>query len=285
MIKKRIRLVILFFSLGLIFFQVFFPFYWAINTSLKHENQLMMMPTTIVPKDPQTGKLSLYWGNYLAVFENPVFLKSIGNSAVVALSVTLLSLVFGSLAAFALAKLQFRGKQWSLYFILTMTMFPQISVLSSLYVMARILQMHPVISMILSYLLFTLPFTVWVMTGYYRHIPSSLLEAAYVDGATAFQSFVWILLPLTIPGAVTTGLLAFIAAWNEYLFALTFTLVEPSSRTIPVAIALFSGKVSLQQPHGEVMAASMVITIPLLILVVVFQKKLIEGLTAGAIKG
>lgn len=284
-LKQYLKLAGFVMLLTILFMNVFFPFYWAINTSLKTESQLFMTPTTFVPLNPQTQEISLFWGNYTAIFRNKTFLKSIYNSAILASSVTLLSLLFGSFAAFALAKLNFRGKQLSLYLILAMTMFPQISVLAGLYSVMTLLHIGPRLELILSYLLFTLPFTVWVMTNYYKQIPSSILQAAYVDGATPLQTFRFILLPLTVPSAVTTGLLAFIAAWNEYLFALTFTLVTPFSRTIPVAISLFTGEVSRQQPYGEIMAASVVITIPLLILVVLFQKKLMEGLTSGAVKG
>jgi trehalose/maltose transport system permease protein len=202
----------------------------------------------------------------------------------VATSVTLLSLAFGSFAAFALGKLRFRAKKPILYLILSMTMFPQVSVLSGLYAVMRGLDIHAMLSMILTYMLFTLPFTIWVMTTYFRALPDSLLQAANVDGATPFQAFRLILLPLAAPAAATTGILAFIAAWNEYLFALTFTSVEQQARTIPVAIALFAGQVSRQEPFGEVMAASVLVTIPLLVIVVIFQRRIIEGLTAGSVK-
>jgi trehalose/maltose transport system permease protein len=207
------------------------------------------------------------------------------NSAIVAISVTILALLFGSFGAFALAKLRFKGKTASLYIILSMTMFPQISVLTGLYAVIGALGIPARLSMILSYMLFTLPFTIWVMTTFFKKLPDSLLQAANVDGATSFQAFYMILLPLTVPAMVTTGLLSFIAAWNEYLFALTFTSIESSARTVPVAMALFSGEVARQEPFGEIMAAAVVVTIPLLILVYIFQKRLVEGLTAGAVKG
>ncbi|ADK82061.1 carbohydrate ABC transporter permease [Sediminispirochaeta smaragdinae] len=286
MIKKNQIIHNTFFCIFLFCFilLVFFPFYWMVNTSMKTENQLMMTPATLVPLDHISMKFLPSSINYQAVLKNTLFLHSIANSIIVAGVVTLVSLLLGSFSAYALGKLYFRGKKIILYLILTMTMFPRVSVLSGLYSVIRFLHISAIQSMILSYFLFTLPFTVWVMTSYYRQLPSSLLEAAYVDGATPFQSFFDILLPLTIPAAVTTGLLAFIAAWNEYLFALTFSSVSPKSRTIPVAIAMFSGTVSRQYPFGEIMAASVVITLPLLILVIVFQKKLVAGLTSGAIK-
>jgi trehalose/maltose transport system permease protein len=134
-------------------------------------------------------------------------------------------------------------------------------------------------------MLFTLPFTVWVLTSFFAGLPVEIMQAAQVDGANAFQTFTKVLLPLTAPALVTTGLLAFIAAWNEYLFALTFTSIEPQARTIPVVVALFTGEVSRQQPFGEIMAAGIIASIPLIVLVLIFQQRIVSGLTAGAVKG
>jgi trehalose/maltose transport system permease protein len=203
----------------------------------------------------------------------------------VATSVTLLSLLIGAFAGFALGKLRFKGKKLSLYLILSMTMFPQVAVLTGLYAVILNLGISAIPSMILSYMLFTLPFTVWVLTAFFQALPDDLLQSAQVDGATPFQSFRMILLPLTAPALVTTGLLAFIAAFNEYLFALTFTTIEPNARTVPVAIALFSGEIARQEPFGEIMAAAVLVTIPLILLVLIFQKRIVGGLTAGAVKG
>jgi trehalose/maltose transport system permease protein len=166
-----------------------------------------------------------------------------------------------------------------------MTMFPQVAVLTGLYAVIRALNLPAIPSMILSYMLFTLPFTVWVMTSFFQGLPNELMQSAQVDGATPFQTFYMILLPLTLPALVTTGLLAFINAWNEYLFALTFTTIEPDARTVPVVIALFTGEIARQEPFGEIMAAAVLVTIPLLALVLIFQNKIVAGLTAGAVKG
>lgn len=212
-------------------------------------------------------------------------MRGLLNSTIVASSTVLLSLVSGAFAGFALGKLRFRMRTPTLYAILAMTMFPQVSVLAGLYTVIVNLKLSPIFSMILSYMIFTLPFTVWVLTSFFRELPLELLQSAQVDGATPFQTFYMILLPLTAPALVTTGLLAFISAWNEYLFALTFTTIEPKARTVPVAIALFSGVFSRQIPFGEIMAASVVVTIPLIVLVLIFQRRIIAGLTAGAVKG
>lgn len=262
-----------------------FPFYWAINSSFKTEAQLRMTPATFIPRDPVSGDISITFQNYEAAFQNETFMRAIVNSAIVATSVTILALVIGAFAGFALGKLRFRGKTPSLYLILSMTMFPQVAVLTGLYAVILNFNIPAIPSMILSYMLFTLPFTVWVLTSFFRQLPADLLQSAQVDGATPFQSFRMILLPLTAPALVTTGLLAFIAAVNEYLFALTFTTIQPDARTIPVAIALFTGQVSRQEPFGEIMAAAVLVTIPLIGLVLIFQKRIIGGLTAGAVKG
>lgn len=262
-----------------------FPFYWAINSSLKSEAQLQMTPGTYLPRNPADDSIDLFFRNYSAVFQNQRFITGLKNSVIVAVSTTALSLLIGSFGAFALGKLRFRGKQPSLYLILSMTMFPQVAVLTGLYAVIRTLNLDAIPSMILSYLLFTLPFTTWVMTSFFEGLPTELMQSAQVDGATPFQTFYKILLPLTMPALVTTGLLAFINAWNEYLFALTFTTIEPNARTVPVAIALFTGQVSFQEPFGEIMAAAIVVTIPLLLLVLIFQQRIVAGLTAGAVKG
>ena len=277
----------LFFGIMLVVITVYllFPFYWAINSSLKTENQLQMTPATFIPRSPQTGEISITLQNYQGVFQNERFLRGLWNSAIVATSTTILSLVAGAFSAFALGKLRFRGKEPSLYLILSMTMFPQVAVLAGLYAVINALGLPAIPSMIVSYLLFTLPFTTWVLTSFFRGLPGELLQSAQVDGATPFQSFYMILLPLTLPALVTTGLLAFINAWNEYLFALTFTTIEPTARTVPVVIALFTGTISRQDPYGEIMAAAVVVTIPLLILVLIFQNRIVAGLTAGAVKG
>lgn len=277
--------VLFYIVIALIAIYLLFPFYWAINSSLKTEAQLQMTPATFLPRSPDTNAISPTFQNYSAVFQNERFIGGLVNSAIVAVSTTLIALSVGAFAAFALGKLRFRGKTPSLYLILSMTMFPQVAVLTGLYAVIRTLGLPAIPSMILSYMLFTLPFTVWVLTAFFQGLPTEIMQSAQVDGATPFQTFYMILLPLTAPALVTTGLLAFINAWNEYLFALTFTTIEPDARTVPVVIALFTGQVSRQEPFGEIMAAAVVVTIPLIILVLIFQRKIMEGLTAGAVKG
>ncbi len=268
-----------------ILFYLLFPFYWAVNSSFKNESQLFMTPATAVPRDPQTLEFSPTMQNYNAVLQDGAFLRGLRNSTIVAGATTVLALVAGSFAAFALGKLRFRGRRPALYLILAMTMFPQVTVLTGLYAVINALNAPVFISLILSYMIFTLPFTTWVLTAFFKELPNALMESAQVDGATPFQTFHRILLPLTAPALVTTGLLAFIAAWNEYLFALTFTTIDPSARTVPVAIAYFSGAIARQEPFGEIMAAACLVTVPLVVLVLIFQRRIVAGLTAGAVKG
>jgi trehalose/maltose transport system permease protein len=253
-----------------------FPFLWAVLSSFRPSSELFS--TQIFPR-------ALTFAHYVDVFRDPRFMASLANSIIISGATVIISLAFGSLCAYALGRLPFRFKAPVLYLVLTMTMFPQISVLSGLFVMLKTLGLFNTRQgLVLTYLIFTLPFTIWVMTQYFRSMPKDLEEAAYVDGASPLAVFWKILLPLTVPGLVSTGLLAFIAAWNEFLFALTFTVTD-TMKTVPVAISQFSGSSSFEQPWGSIMAASMVVTIPLIILVLVFQGRIVSGLTAGAVKG
>jgi trehalose/maltose transport system permease protein len=253
-----------------------FPFFWALLSSFRPSNELFS--TKLIPN-------ALTLDHYVEVFKEPRFVQSLINSVIVAGSTVLIALGLGSVCAYALGRLPFRFKGPVLYLILTMTMFPQIAILSGLFVMLRTLDLFNTRQgLVLTYLIFTMPFTIWVMTQYFRSLPKELEEAAYVDGASPLKVFWEILLPLTMPGLVSTGLLAFIAAWNEFLFALTFTITD-QMKTVPVVISQFTGASSFEQPWGAIMAASMVVTIPLVVLVMIFQYRIVEGLTAGAVKG
>jgi trehalose/maltose transport system permease protein len=167
-----------------------------------------------------------------------------------------------------------------------MTMFPSISILSGLYTIVRdVGAFGTPYALIMTYPVFTLPFTVWVLTSFFRGLPAEIEQAAIIDGATQMQTFRMILLPLTAPALVTTGLLSFVSSWNEYLFALNFTITNPDAQTVTVAIAQFSGIDAMQEPIAEIMAAAMFVTIPLVILVLIFQRRIVAGLTSGAVKG
>lgn len=283
--KRRISRILLWMLIIVMAVWMLFPFYWAINSSFKSEAMLAMTPATFVPRQPITSDVIFYPNNYLEVFSNEAFLRAILNSAIVAVSVTALALAIGSFAGFALGKLRYRGKSATMYVILAMTMFPQIAVLTGLYAIITNLGIQAIPSMIMTYLLFSLPFTAWVLTAFFRELPLEIMQSAQVDGASPFQTFYMILLPLTAPALVTTGLLTFIGAWNEYLFALTFTSVAPEARTLPVIIANFPAQAIRQTPFGQIMAAGIISSIPLIILVFTFQRRIVAGLTAGAVKG
>lgn len=275
--KRKLPLKIAFAVLVvLIIFYTLFPFYWAIVTSLKSGTALFSV-------DPWPAKPA--WGNYASVFQQQPFQWNILNSLVVASSTVLLSLFLSVTASFALARIQFRGRGTLLLVILGVSMFPQIAVLSGMFELVNFLGLYNSLgSMTLSYMIFTLPFTVWVLTTFMREMPRELEEAAIVDGATPWKVITRVFLPLLGPSLATTGLLAFIAAWNEFLFALTFVLTN-ERRTIPVAIALLSGSSQYDLPWGIIMAASVIVTVPLIGLVLIFQRKIVSGLTAGAVKG
>jgi len=282
-VRNHIGNILFYLLIIIIAIYLIFPFYWALISALKPENELVRTPASFFPINPTLQ-------NFSAVMQNKDFLKGIVNSLIVAGVTTLLSLLIGSFAGYALGKLRFTGRTPSLYIILAMTMFPQVAVLSGLFQVINAVQSNapwiPTLAiLIITYLVFTLPFTVWVLTAFFKGLPDSLLQAAQVDGANYSQTFWHVLLPLTAPALATTGILAFIGAWNEYLFALTFTLQDPGSRTVPVAISQFSGRIARQEPVGEIMAAALIITVPLIILVLVFQNRIVEGLTAGAVKG
>jgi trehalose/maltose transport system permease protein len=262
--------------LALIIFYTVFPFYWAVISSLETGSALFQVD--FWPTDPA-------WDNYLAVFREQPFGRNILNSIIVAVSTVLLSLGLAVLAAYALGRIRFRGRTALLFVVLGVSMFPQIAVLSGMFELIRWLGLYNnLLALTLSYMIFTLPFTVWVLTTFMRELPKELEEAAIVDGARPFTIVTRVFMPLMGPALVTTGLLAFIAAWNEFLFALTFTL-SSEMRTVPVAIALISGASAYELPWGNIMAASVTVTVPLIVLVLVFQRRIVSGLTAGAVKG
>jgi trehalose/maltose transport system permease protein len=274
--RSAIGSIAFYLLLAVIVFYTVFPFYWAIVSSLKTGSALFEVE--IWPSAPA-------WGNYVAVFREQPFGRNILNSIFVAVSTVALSLSLALAAAYALGRIRFRGRKVLLLTVLGVSMFPQIAVLSGMFELIRSLGLYNnLLSLTLSYMIFTLPFTVWVLTAFMRELPKELEEAAIVHGASPLTLVTRVFLPLMGPALVTTGLLAFIAAWNEFLFALTFTL-SAEMRTVPVAIALISGASGHELPWGNIMAASITVTVPLIALVLIFQRRIVSGLTAGAVKG
>jgi trehalose/maltose transport system permease protein len=259
----------------IIFYSVF-PFYYAIISSLKPPSQLFRVDYFPV---------FWAWDNYVSVFREQPFATNILNSLLVSASVVALSLFLGVTAAYALGRVQFRGRGTLLMVILAVSMFPQVAVLSGMFELIRLFGLYNnLLSLTLSYMTFTIPFTVWVLTTFMRGLPKELEEAAVMDGANPWTIITRVFMPLLWPALVTTGLLAFIAAWNEFLFALTFTLTN-TQRTVPVAIALITGASQHELPWGNIMAASVIVTVPVVVLVLIFQRRIVSGLTAGAVKG
>lgn len=229
---------------------------------------------------------SFGWVNYRSLFAPGQFFgHSIVNSLLLAASVVGLSLLLGLMAAYALARIPFRGRGLLLLSILAVSMFPQVAVLAGMYELMQALGLYNrALGLVLPYMLLTLPFTVWVLTTFMRELPKELEEAALIDGCGAWRILWDVFLPLLWPVVVSVSLLAFVAAWNEFLFALTF-VSQDNARTVPVAISMIGGSATSHElPWGKLMAASVVVTCPLIIMVLVFQRRLVTGLTAGAIK-
>ena len=253
-----------------------FPFYYAIVTSFSTGSALFVVNYWPVAWD---------WSNYQSVLGGRTFPRNILNSVFISAVTVAFALTLAVTASYALARVRFRGRGLLLLTILGVSMFPQIAVLAGLFEVMRFLNiLNTPWALIISYTIFTLPFTVWVLTTFMRDLPVEIEEAAIVDGATPWVIISKVFLPLMWPAMVTTGLLAFIGAWNEFLVALTFTQTEVQ-RTTPVAIAMLSGASVQEIPWGPIMAASVIVTVPLVILVLVFQRKIVAGLTAGGVKG
>lgn len=252
-----------------------FPIYWAVAASLMPEARFFGAPS-LLPEQ-------LVLDHYRALFAQRSFWIPIRNSLVVAGTTTLLSVSVGALCAYAIARLRFRGKSVLLAFILAVAMFPQISIVSPLYIILRALGLintYP--GLVLPYLTFAMPLTIWLLVGYFRQLPWDLEAAAATDGAGRLRILGEIILPLAAPGLATTAILTFLYCWNEFLFALAFTL-GPERYTVPVAIALFRGQ--YQVPWGQILAAAVVATVPVAVIVFAFQRRIVQGLTAGAVKG
>jgi trehalose/maltose transport system permease protein len=261
---------------ALIVFIAVFPFYYAVLSSL--ESGTALFRPNLLPAEVTTQ-------NYETVLGARSFVRSVVNSVFIAGTTVVAALFLAVTASYALARVRFRGRGLLLMTILGVSMFPQIAVLSGLFELVNWLGVYNTPwALIISYTIFTLPFTVWVLTTFMRDLPVEIEEAAIVDGASPWVIISRVFLPLLWPALVTTGLLAFIGAWNEFLFALTFTVSE-TQRTVPVAIALLSGASSQEIPWGPIMAASVLVTVPLIVLVLVFQRKIVAGLTAGGVKG
>jgi multiple sugar transport system permease protein len=253
-----------------------FPFYWLVNISLKTGADLSN--ADLFPPNPSLE-------NYKSIFQNDDFTRALANSAIVSLVTTLIGIVVGSFAAYALARLKMNFKFLLLGIVLSISTFPQIAIAAPLFRLWSDIGLYNTIpGLVIPYLTFALPLSIYILVSFFREIPKDLEEAALVDGATNFQAFVKVIVPLAAPGLATTAILTFIAAWNEFLLATTLTS-SVSARTVPVAISQFTGSSQFEVPLGTQSAASVVVAIPLIVLVLLFQKRIVAGLTAGAVKG
>jgi ABC-type glycerol-3-phosphate transport system permease component len=251
------------------------PLLWSVVGSLTPEAALFDAPRLLPDR--------LVTEHYRALLAERRFWVPIRNSLIVALNTTALCVTLGSLCAYALARLAFRGRTLVLGLMLAVSMFPQISIVSPLYLVLRELRLidtYP--GLVFPYLTFAMPLAVWLLVGYFRQLPAELEAAALMDGASRMRIFIEIILPLSVPGIATTAILTLVYCWNEFLFALAFTL-GPDRHTVPVAIALLRGQ--YQVAWGQVLAAAIVATLPVAALVLAFQRRIVEGLTAGAVKG
>jgi multiple sugar transport system permease protein len=274
--RNWVKPVLMWVAVALIVIFCLFPFYWLINVSLKSGQDLSK--ADLVPPHPTLN-------NYDSIFKNSDFTDALRNSVIVTTVTTVLALVVGSFAAYALARLRFPLKFLLLAVILSITTFPPIAIAAPIFKLWTDIGLYNTYpGLIIPYLTFALPLCIYILTSFFREIPKELEEAALVDGATYFQAFRKIVLPLAAPGLVTAGLLTAFFVWNEFLLAITLTS-SSAARTVPASIAFFTGSSRFEIPLGTISAASVVITIPLVAAVIIFQRRIVAGLTAGAVKG
>jgi len=252
------------------------PVAWILSLSVKTEAALKQ--NTLWPSEVTLD-------NYRGIFQTSLFTRALVNSIGIAVLSTLVSVVLASMAAYAIARLDFPGTRLLVGASLTIAIFPQISLISPIFNIWRAVHLYDTWpGLILPYLTFSLPLAIYTLSAFFREIPWELEQAAQMDGATPFQAFRKVMAPLAAPGVFTTAILVFIFAWNDFLFAISLTSTD-SARTVPAALAFFSGASEFQQPTGSIAAAAMVVTVPIIIMVLTFQRRIVAGLTAGAVKG
>jgi multiple sugar transport system permease protein len=275
-VKKAFGSAVFYFIVLLLTLILLLPFLWQFLTSVKPLNEISAMPAKWIP-----SSLGIHF--YQNIFTKHPFGRYMLNSFIVAGSATLISVFFGASAAYALARLRFPYKRVILMAILCISMFPTIATLSPIYLLLRGMKMlNTYQGLIFPYIVFALPMAIWLMTNFFVQLPKGFEEAAAIDGCGWGRTFFTIMFPLIKPATFSVGLLVFINCWNEFLYALSF-MQDVKMRTVPVGIALLPS--NYQLPWGDVSAASVVATVPLIALVLIFQKKIIAGLTAGGIKG
>ena len=268
---------VLFYVFLILFVSVsIFPLIWIFKMSIITKAELFASPPTILPANP-TG------AEYTQIFSDPSFQKALLNSAIISGVTTIICLFFGSIAAYAIARLRFRFKSPVMTLILAISFFPAVAIIAPLFVQYSAFGLIDTYwAAIITDVVFALPLTVWLLVAFFRELPKDLEEAAKVDGATTIQAFRKVIVPLAAPGVFTTAILTFIFAWNEFLFATTF-LFTPDTQPVTVVIPNFASQYTVD--YGAQAAAAVVVTVPLVILVLIFQRRIVSGLTAGAVKG
>jgi multiple sugar transport system permease protein len=252
------------------------PVLWMVSLSFK-------TPAAVL--DPSFIPSAWTWGNYQEILSTGQFVRPLLNSIGIGLIATFIAVVLASMAAYAVARLNFPGKAVLIGMALLIAMFPAISLVTPLFTILRAIGLYNTWpGLIIPYVAFGLPLGIYTLSAFFREIPWELEKAAKVDGATPFQAFVRVIAPLAAPGMVTTSILVFLACWNEFLFAISFTSTI-SARTAPASLAYFSGSSQFTVPTGPIAAAAVVITIPIIIFVLFFQRRIVAGLTSGAVKG
>lgn len=278
MIIKNSMMERLFWSVGniLVLGYALVPVLWIVSLSLKRSSDLT---------DQQFFPQIISFEHYRTIFSDIQFPAALWNSIGIAAISTLLSVVLGMFAAYAIIRLEFPGRQLILAGALATAMFPPIAIIGPLFNMWRTLGLFDTwLGLILPYMTLTLPLAIWILSAFFREIPWDLDKAARVDGATPWQAFIRVIVPLAAPGVFTAAILIFIFAWNEFLFAISLTSTN-NARTVPAVIAFFTGSSRFELPTGAIAAASVVVTVPVMLMVLIFQRRIVAGLTAGAVKG
>ncbi|MDQ4089510.1 MAG: carbohydrate ABC transporter permease [Actinomycetota bacterium] len=252
------------------------PVVWILSLSFKPESGINNEKFL-----PDTWTLD----NYRTVFDTPLFTSALRNSIVISLIATLLSVMIATVAAYAIARLEFPGKKLILSLALAIAMFPAVSLVGPLFDIWRSIGLYDTwLGLIIPYMSFTLPLSIWTLSAFFREIPWEMEQAAQIDGATSWQAFRKVIVPLAAPGVFTAAILAFFFAWNDFVFAISLTSTD-AARPVPAALAFFTGASQFQRPAAAISAAAVIVTIPVVVLVLLFQRRIVAGLTAGAVKG
>ena len=255
-----------------------FPVAWILSLSFKSESETARGSAQFLPQDPTTD-------NYRAILDNPDFTRALLNSFGISLIATLLSVIVATLAAYAIARLEFKGKRLVLSLALAIAMFPVVSLVGPLFDMWTAIGLFNTWpGLVIPYMSFTLPLAIWTLSAFFREIPWEMEQAAQVDGATPWQAFRKVIVPLAAPGVFTAAILTFFFAWNEFVLAISLTSTT-ASRTVPAQMSFFVGPDPFNPPYAQLATASVVVTVPAIVIVLLFQRKIVAGLTSGAVKG